>query len=126
MSILRATFSVDLRPGDPLPAAASRFDLTKTWTGEVEGTSHGIMLTTGDPATGNAGYIALETFDGVLDGRRGSLSLQQLGTMADGNPALEYVIAPGSGTGEFAGVLGTVTIDGIDDDGTHHVAIELA
>lgn len=126
MSTLRATFSVQMSPGEPIPAVAGRFDLTKTWTGEVEGTSHGIMLTTGDPATGNAGYIALETFEGVLDGRRGSLSLQQLGTMADGNPALEYVIAPGSGTGGLAGALGTVTIDGIDDDGTHHVAIELA
>lgn len=126
MTRLTATFTVDLNPGEALPAADDRFDLSKTWTGDIEGTSSGIMLTSGDPVTGNAGYIALERFDGVLDGRRGAVSFHQLGTMTDGEPTLEYVIAPGSGTGDLAGVQGTLSIERIDDDGTHHVALDLA
>lgn len=126
MTILEATFTVDLRPGQQLLAAGGRFDLSKTWTGQLEGTSTGVMLTAGDPASGDAGYIAMEQFHGVLDGRRGTLTLQQLGTMAGGDPTLEYVIAPGSGTEELAGVTGTLTIAGIDDDGTHHVTLDLA
>ena len=75
------------------------------------------MLTAGEPAGGNASYIATEAFEGTLDGRSGTLVLQQLGTMAGGEPELSYVIAPGSGTGELAGTTGTLTIGTIDDDG---------
>lgn len=126
MMRLSATFTVDLLPGEIPPAADGRFDLSKTWTGDVEGTSTGLMLTSGDPASGNAGYIALERFDGVLDGRQGTVAFQQLGAMADGEPTLEYAIAPGSGTGELVGLQGMLSIERIDDDGTHHVALELA
>lgn len=122
---LSATFTVDLTPGEILAGAADRFDLAKTWSGALEGTSRGVMLTAGDPAGGSASYIATELFEGTLDGRAGTLTLQQLGTMAAGEPELEYVIAPGSGTGELAGLTGTLSIDAIDDDGRHQVSIEL-
>lgn len=126
MSTLTATFTVDLTPAETLPGAADRFDLVKTWTGALEGASHGIMLTAGDPAGGSASYIATETFEGTLDGRAGTLTLQQLGTMSGGEPELSYVIAPGSGTGALAGLTGTLTIGAIDEDGVHQVAVELA
>lgn len=120
-----ATFTVDLTPAEVLPGAADRFDLAKTWTGALEGASRGVMLTAGDPAGGSASYIATETFEGTLDGRVGTLTLQQLGTMAGGEPELRYVIAPGSGTGELAGLTGTLTIGAIDEDGRHQVTVEL-
>lgn len=125
MTRITASFLVDLIPGESLPGADDRFDLRKTWSGGLEGTSSGIMLTAGNPLTGNAGYIAVERFEGVLDGRRGSLTFQQLGTMTEGEPTLEYVIAPGSGDEELAGIVGTLSIRSIDDDGTHHVDVEL-
>ncbi|MGO1409473.1 MAG: DUF3224 domain-containing protein [Brachybacterium sp.] len=125
MSTLTATFTVDLTPAAVLPGAADRFDVAKTWTGALEGASHGIMLTAGDPAGGSASYIATETFEGTLDGRAGTLTLQQLGTMAGGEPELSYVIAPGSGTGALTGLTGTLTIGGIDEAGVHEVAVEL-
>ncbi|GAA1487378.1 DUF3224 domain-containing protein [Brachybacterium sacelli] len=125
MTSITAAFTVDLRPGEDLPGAAGRFELTKTWTGALEGTSRGTMLTAGDPATGDAGYIASEVFEGTLQGRSGTVALQQLGTMAGGEPALEYVLVPGSGTEALAGTRGTLTIDGIDDDGVHRVSISL-
>jgi hypothetical protein len=125
MSPLRATFTVQLTPGEILPGASDRFDLSKTWQGALDGASRGIMLTAGDPASGSASYVASEHFEGTLDGRRGTLALQQLGTMSAGEPELQYVIAPGSGTGELAGVTGTLTIGAIDDAGLHEVTVEL-
>lgn len=125
MTTLRATFTVSLTPADDLPGAADRFDLAKTWQGALAGSSRGVMLTAGDPATGSASYVATETFEGILDGRTGTLALQQLGTMHGGDPVLHYVIAPGSGTGELAGVTGTLTIGAIDDEGVHEVTLEL-
>lgn len=120
-----ATFTVTLTPGETLAGAADRFDLSKSWTGALEGTSHGVMLTAGDPASGNASYIATELFEGTLEGREGTVTLQQLGTMAGSEPELSYVIAPGSGTGALAGLTGTLTIGTIHEDGRHEVAVEL-
>ena len=122
---LTATFTVDLAPAEVPDGAADCFTLSKTWTGALEGRSHGLMLTAGDPASGSASYIATETFEGTLDGREGTLTLQQLGTMAGDEPELNYVIAPGSGTGALAGLTGTLTIGTIDEDGRHEVTIEL-
>lgn len=126
MRPLIATFTVDLTPAENLPGAADRFDLAKTWTGALDGTSHGVMLTSGDPAGGSASYVATEIFEGTLDGRTGTLALQQLAIMAAGDPELLYVIAPGSGTGELAGLTGTLTIGTIHDDGRHEVTLEVA
>ena len=83
------------------------------------------MLTAGDPETGSAGYIASELFEGSLGGRTGTLALQQLGTMTGGAPALQYVIVPGSGTGDLAGTTGTLEIGEIHDDGRHEVRFTL-
>ena len=120
-----ASFTVQMAPAEPVPGAADSFELTKTWTGEAEGASHGTMLTAGDPETGSAGYIASELFEGSLDGRTGTLALQQLGTMADGEPTLTYLVVPGSGTGELAGITGTLSIVEIHDDGRHEVRFDL-
>lgn len=121
-----ATFTVEMHPGQSLITGSARFDFTKTWTGALEGTSRGAMLTAGDPATGSAGYVALEVFDGRLDGRTGTIALQQLGTMDAGEPELQFVLAPGSGTGELAELTGTLTIESVGDDGVHQVNVTLS
>lgn len=120
-----AAFTVSMTPAESLQPGTARFDLVKTWTGGMEGTSTGTMMTAGDPATGSAGYIAMEVFDGTVDGRRGTLVLQQLGAMTSGEPDLTYLIAPGSPTGDLTGATGTLTIGRIDDDGVHHVELDL-
>lgn len=125
MTTLSATFTVQMSPGEQLPAAEGRFDLAKTWAGQIEGTSQGVMLTAGDPSSGSAGYVATETFEGTVDGRRGTLALQQLGAMDEGEPTLHYVIAPGSGTDELAGLTGSLTVGTVHDDGRHEVQLEL-
>jgi hypothetical protein len=104
-----AAFTIDLRPGTAELAATARYDFTKTWTGDMSGVSTGIMLSAGDPGSGTAGYVAMETFDGVIAGRRGTVVLQQFGTMSDAT-ILYYEFVPGSASGELTGLTGTLTL----------------
>lgn len=108
------TFDIALRPLHEKRAAAdtrARMGFTKTWHGALAGISDGEMLTAGMPALGAAGYVALECFEGTLAGRRGSFVLQHSGTMLAGRDDLLVVVSPGSGTGELAGIAGTMRID---------------
>jgi len=43
-----------------------------------------VLLSGGDPQTGTAGDVAVETVSGRLGGRRGSFALQQFATMRGG------------------------------------------
>jgi hypothetical protein len=118
-STARGTFVIQMRPGPAeLDGAVSRFDFTKRFDGELAGTGAGLMLSAGELGTGSAGYVAIETVRGRLDGRDGGLALQQLGTMSRGEATLHYQVVPGSGTGELAGITGTLHLT-VDDDGTH-------
>ena len=116
-----AEFAIDMAPGAAELDRTGRFDFTKVWTGGMAGSSRGFMLSAGDPKSGNAGYVALEVFDGSLDGRGGTLALQQFGTMSEGVSVLHYEIVPGSGTENLAGVTGTLELT--VSDGRHHVDI---
>jgi hypothetical protein len=109
------TFEVTITPQDP-DGGIGRFALTKTWQGDLSGTGHGLMLSAGDPAQGAAGYVALEVVDGALHGRSGSLAFQQLGVMRDGDQELRYDVVPGSGTGDLAGLTGSLALT-IDEAG---------
>src|SRR5699024_7113448 len=114
-----------MHPGQTLIDGSARFDFTKTCNGALEGTCRTVTLLAGSPGHGSAGYVALEIFDGTLEGRGGTIALQQLGTMDAGEPQLLFVLAPGSGTGELAGVTGTLTIESVGDDGVHQVGVAL-
>jgi hypothetical protein len=108
------TFEVKTIPLAPETAtggeAIGRFALDKQFHGDLEGASRGQMLGGGNPATGTAGYVAMENFTGTLQGRNGSFSLQHMGTMGGGKFDLKVIVVPGSGTGELAGIAGTMTI----------------
>lgn len=90
--------------------ACSRMTFTKTYHGALSGTSAGAMLTAGAPTAGSAGYVAMERFTGTVAGRSGSFVLQHSGTMLQRRDTLFVVVTPGSGTGELAGIAGTLTI----------------
>ena len=95
----------------PANDTRARMTFTKTFHGALAGTSDGEMLTAGLPQQGAAGYVAVERFDGTLAGRRGTFVLQHSGTMLRGRESLLVVVSPGSGTGELAGIAGTMRID---------------
>lgn len=118
------TFDVQMQPGQPeLEGAVSRFELSKTFHGDLEAAGAGVMLSCGDPQSGSAGYVAIETVRGRLGGREGGFALQQMGLMLAGSQTLRYEVVPGSGDGELQGITGTFHLT-IDDDGTHRFELD--
>ncbi|MGZ4617730.1 MAG: DUF3224 domain-containing protein [Frankiaceae bacterium] len=118
-STAKGTFDVTMQPGAAeLDGAVGRFDLSKTFHGDIEGAGIGVMLSGGDPQSGAAGYVAIESVRGRLGEREGGFALQQFGSMYAGSQTLHYEVVPGSGTGELAGIVGTLHLD-IEEDGTH-------
>ena len=87
----------------------SRATVTKTFSGGLEGASAAVVLVCGEAA-----YTAQERFDGRIGDRSGTFVIQHgavTGEAADaeGRPVSPGVVVPGSGTGELAGITGTVT-----------------
>lgn len=117
--IANGTFDVEMQPGPrELDGAVSRFELSKTFHGDLEAVGAGIMLSCGDPQSGSAGYVAIETVRGRLGDREGGFALQQLGLVSAGSQTLHYEVVPGSGEGDLQDITGTFHL-AIDDDGTH-------
>lgn len=125
----KGTFQVKVIPqaADEQAQAAgiARMSLDKQWHGDLEGTSKGEMLSSGSGAKGSSGaYVALEQFTGTLGGRSGSFVFQQIGTMTRGVPKLTIAVVPDSGTGQLAGISGTLTL--VIADGKHSYDFEYA
>lgn len=95
------------RPGDPL---LGRMSIDKRFSGDLEGTSVGQMLSARTAVAGSAAYVAIEKVTGVLGGRRGTFVLAHRGTMTRGEGALEVAVVPDSGTDELTGLAGTLAI----------------
>ena len=114
MSQAKGTFDVKVTP---LPAEAAapvtgvgRMALDKHFHGALEAHSVGEMLYAGDGGTSGA-YVAIETVTGSLDGRQGSFVLVHHSLMNQGKPeAWTVTVVPDSGTGELAGLAGSMTI----------------
>lgn len=113
----------------PLPAdrategtALGRYALDKQYHGDLEATGKGEMLGAGNPASGAAGYVAMEQVTGTLQGRKGSFALQHFGAMGDGKFELRVEIVPGSGTDELKGLAGAMTI--VNNAGKHSYTLD--
>lgn len=107
------TFEVRMQPQshDPAPGAAlGRMSLDKTFHGELEGTGKGEMLTAMTETEGSAVYVAIERVSGTLHGRAGTFALAHVGTVTRGAQELSIRVVPDSGTGELAGIAGTLAI----------------
>ena len=118
-SIAKGTFDVKVTPlaaeenvGD---ATIGRLSLAKTFSGDLIGTGKGQMLgSQSEAVAGSGGYVAMERFTGTLGGKKGSFTLQHIGTMQGGKFDLDIMVVPDSGTGELIGISGTckIIIDG--------------
>jgi hypothetical protein len=116
----KGTFEVKAVPVVPDPGddtGIGRLALDKKFSGDLEGTSRGQMLGFRSATEGSAGYVAMEKVTAKLGGRSGSFVLQHTGTMTRNAPNLSVTVVPDSGTGEFTGISGTMTI--IIADGKH-------
>jgi hypothetical protein len=111
----KGTFEVRVTPEPVLEleqGAVGQFRATKTFVGDLVGTSTVWMLTAGDQRAGEAGYAAMEMVKGTLGGKTGTFALQHSSTMtARGGIDIRIVVTPGSGTGELTGLSGTFVID---------------
>jgi Protein of unknown function (DUF3224) len=92
-------------------AALGRMTIDKQFHGDLEATGRGQMLTGMGGVKGSAGYVAIELVSGVLNGKRGTFILQHTGVMTRGAPQLSVTVVPDSGTGDLAGLTGSMAID---------------
>lgn len=98
--------------------------MEKQFEGEVAGRAATLFTSAFDQAAGVGTYVAMESFEGALAGRAGAFNFAHSATTSGTDRSNEYfIIVPGSGTGELAGITGTGSIT-VDADGTHHIGFE--
>ena len=120
------SFDVKMTPAEPTEFEKAndiaRLTSDKTWHGDFEGVSHGEMITGSTASTGSMAYVAIERMTGKLNGRQGSFTFAHRASMMKGDAAsagdLSVTVVPSSGTGELAGLSGSLMIH-IDAQGKH-------
>ena len=120
-------FEVKVTPQKPdtqiaRTANLGRLTIDKRFHGDLEANAKGEMLATQSDVKGSAGYVALERVTGKLQGRSGSFVLQHSGTMTPGGTHLAITVVPDSGTGQLAGIAGSLTIK--VDHGQHSYELD--
>jgi len=118
----KGEFDVTLQPLDSYAKGSEgmslgRMSIDKTFSGDLVAKSQGEMLSVRTPVEGSAGYVAIEQVTGNLAGKTGSFVLQHFGVMSHGKNRQILEVAPDSGTGQLAGLSGTMTIN--IEDGKH-------
>lgn len=109
----KGPFEVKLAPLAPAHAgddALGRMSIDKQFRGDLDAKSEGEMLSVMDATKGSGGYVALERVTGSLHGRTGMFVLQHSATMNRGEPNLSVSVVPDSGTGQLAGLTGSMRI----------------
>ena len=94
----------------------------KVFSGDMVGASEAQMIAAFTATPGSAGYVAIEHFTGSVGGRSGSFVLQHSGVMTRGDGRLEVTIVPDSGTGDLAGISGTLEIH--NNEGQHSYVLD--
>lgn len=113
----------------PVPAIATALPvgvatLEKHYSGEIEGRSATLFTAAFDPASGTGSYLALESFEGSVNGQQGNFNFLHSASTSGSDRANEFFrIVDGSGTGGLAGITGSGGIS-IDADGTHRLWLE--
>ena len=118
------SFEIKLLPQPVADANAGlgRMSIDKVFSGDLQGTSKGEMLSALTAVKGSAGYVAIERVTGTLQGRSGSFMLQHLGTMNRGAPTLTVRVVPDSGTEGLSGIAGSLSIN--ITDGQHFYTLD--
>lgn len=109
------TFEVQLQPQESYAEGLdgiqlARMSIDKVFSGNLQASSKGDMLSARTPVEGSAGYVAIEQVTGELSGKKGSFVLQHFGVMSKDGQSLLLEVIPDSGTAELAGLSGTMKI----------------
>jgi Protein of unknown function (DUF3224) len=110
--------TIDDRDGVSL----TRTKVTKTFTGDLEGTSVAELLMAGAP-NDSAAYVGFERIEGKLNGRAGSFILHHNAVSVRGEQSASWTIMANSGTGELQSISGAAQIV-IDADGGHTLMLD--
>jgi hypothetical protein len=92
--------------------------MTKTFHGDLTGSSVVTLMVASTPVENSKSYVALERVEGTLDGRSGSFVVQHNAVSDDGEQSLRVSVVPDSATGELRGLRGEMDIQ-IAPDGGH-------
>ena len=98
-----------------------RMIISKEYSGGMVGTGLGQMISKRTDS-GTAIYSAIEEFAGVIDDKKGSFTLLHKGSMSNSQQSLEITIVDGSGTGEFKGISGAMSI--VQEKGSHSYELD--
>jgi len=122
MKEIKGKFALTSIPQTPDKAAASIgamcMHFEKTFSGDMSGTSIVSMLGLMNKELGSGGYVALEKFEGSVEGKRGTFCLQHSSRMNRGRSSQNIAVVPDSGTGELSKIEGELKIDIIE--GQHY------
>ena len=126
MAKAEGTFSLDrFDAEDPFSdedgVKMARVHISKTFTGDLAGTSEADLITVS--AENPAAYVAIERFTGTVHGRKGSFILSHEAGGKDGTPWMTWKIVESSGTGELTGMRGAGEII-IGEDGGHSYVLD--
>jgi len=98
--------------------------MEKRYAGAVEGRSTTLFTSAFDPARGVGTYVALESFEGSLDGRSGTFNFVHVASTSGSDRFGEFfTVVAGSGTGELSGIAGGGALQ-VDPDGTHRMRFD--
>jgi hypothetical protein len=122
----KGSFNVTITPQETADdAPVARMLLYKEFHGDLEAIAHGEMMAAHEPLTGAGVYVAIDRVTGTLHGKGGSFLIAHRGIRHSEGQQLEIVIVPGSGTGQLAGITGTVGIEIVNKEHFYSVAYEL-
>jgi uncharacterized protein DUF3224 len=82
--------------------------MEKRYDGEITGRSATVFTSAYDQERGVGTYVAMESFEGALNGVEGTFNFVHAATThGSGRTDAHFAIVPGSGTGGLAGIEGT-------------------
>ncbi|MFA3878193.1 DUF3224 domain-containing protein [Streptomyces sp. MMCC 100] len=123
---VKAFTPADVTPGiavtTGLPVGVATME--KRFEGAINGRSATVFTAAYDQETGVGTYLAMESFEGTLDGREGAFSFVHSATTTGSDRSAEFfTVVPASGTGELTGITGSGGL-AVDADGTHRIWFE--
>ncbi|GAA1651018.1 hypothetical protein GCM10009764_85590 [Nocardia ninae] len=105
--------------GTALPVGVAH--IVKEFEGEITGRAATLFTSAFDQDSGTGTYVAMESFEGALNGNAGSFNFAHSATTSGTDRTAEFfTIVPASGTGALAGITGTGGLS-VDADGGHHI-----
>ncbi len=131
---INGTFKTkDFKPGVLSPSSGIQTGLPtgvatmeKQYSGQIEGRSATLFTAAFDPVSGLGAYCAMESFEGSLNGKRGTFNFIHSAATSGSDRANEFFsIVENSGTGDLRAIKGSGGMR-IDSDGIHHIWFDVS